>query len=259
MGARGGDRTQGVGDAEAGSAWRGDDRGGISHHRRRARRGGGDPHQGGRLHDHLGRASRARRRARRGAGEARRKARRHGCADAVQPPGVSPVRPRGDDARRDAVLDLHDLHAGADPLPDERCGCGGPDLRAAVPCARARGARVAAGPQPRDRRGRGGSARDARAVGGRGLEPGLRRRRLGGGDPVHRRADADLHLRDDRAAEGRAADSPQPVCRGGGCRGAGQIPARRPGDLVAARRTCRRAQRPPLPADRLRPADHLLR
>ena len=38
-----------------------------------------------------------------------------------------------------------------------------------------------------------------------------------------------------------------------------ELPQRRPRDLLAAGRPHRRAQRPPLPADRLRPADHLLR
>ena len=60
-------------------------------------------------------------------------------------------------------------------------------------------------------------------------------------------------------AEGRAADPPQPDRGLRGPRGADRVPARRPRDLVAALGSHRRAQRPPLPADRLRAADHLLR
>ena len=59
--------------------------------------------------------------------------------------------------------------------------------------------------------------------------------------------------------KGVQLDPPQPVRGGRGHRGPDRLPARRPRDLVAAERAHRRAQRPPLPADRLRAADHLLR
>ena len=106
----------------------------------------------------------------------------------------------------------------------------------------------------------GGRARaTARSAGTRSRAPtrfrpraALARGRPGG------RADADLHLRHDRAAEGRAADAPQPDGHGQGRRRRDQVPRRREGDLVAAGGAHRRAQRAPLPADRVRDDDHLL-
>ena len=78
------------------------------------------PHQGRRGLAHLGRAARARRRAGRRARELGVRARRHRRADARQPAGVPHRRPGGDDARRDAVLDLPDLLARADRLRGRR-------------------------------------------------------------------------------------------------------------------------------------------
>ena len=79
-----------------------------------------------------------------------------------------------------------------------------------------RGAQGAARPRARDRRRRRGPRGHARAGRRRGLEPRLRRRGVRRADPADRRADADLHLRHDRPAEGRAAGPPQPA---GGRRG----------------------------------------
>ena len=107
--------------------------------------------------------------------------------------------------------------------------------------------REPAGPRARDRRRRGRRGPHARRsrADGSGLRSGRDRRR----DPARRPADADLHLGDDRSAEGRAADPPEPDDPDEGGRGDRQLPrSRRQGDLVAARCAHRRARRPLLPA-----------
>ena len=69
---------------------------------------------------------------------------------------------------------------------------------------------------------------------------------------------ADLHLRDDGAAEGRPARASQLDDRGPVGRGADPVPGGLAGDLVAAGRAYRRADGASLPADRLRDDDHVL-
>ena len=84
-----------------------------------------------------------------------------------------------------------------------------------------------------------------------------RRRRVARGrarGPDH----ADLHVGHDRPAEGRPARPPQPDGGRAGRRGADPLPRRLEGHLLAAERAHRRADGPPLPADRLRDDDHLL-
>ena len=105
----------------------------------------------------------------------------------------------------------------------------------------------------------GGARRRHRRLGrGRGRRPGLRSRAaLARGRPGGR-PDADLHVGHDRAAQGRAARAPQPDGRGQGRRRRDQVPRRLEGDLVAAGGAHRRAQRAPLPADRVRDDDHVL-
>ncbi len=95
-----------------------------------------------------------------------------------------------------------------------------------------------------------------RLGGGRGRRPRLRRRgRLARGR-ARRPADADLHVRHDRAAQGRPARAPQPARRRAEHRAHRPVPGRREGDLVAARRAHRRARRAPLHPDRLRDDGH---
>ena len=71
-----------------------------------------------------------------------------------------------------------------------------------------------------------------------------------------RTSHADLHLGHDGAAQGRPARAPQPHGHGQGGRRRPPLPRRLEGHLVAAGRAHRRAQRAPLPADRLRDDDH---
>ncbi len=104
-----------------------DDRGGVPPYRRGSPGSRRGPHQGRRDRAHLGAAARQGRRARRRAGATGRQARRHRRADDLQPPGVHDRRPRGDDARRDAVLDLPDVGARPDRL--RRPGRGRPRWR----------------------------------------------------------------------------------------------------------------------------------
>ena len=78
---------------------------------------------------------------------------------------------------------------------------------------------------------------------------------LGPAGPAHDH----LHLGHHGAAQGRPALAPQPAGRRRAGRAAHRLPARRARHLLAARRPRGRAQRPPLPADRLRAADHVLR
>ena len=88
--------------------------------------------------------------------------------------------------------------------------------------------------------------------------PGLRRGAALARGRARRHPHADLHQRDDRAAEGRPDRAPQPD--GGGRRGraAGRLPGRLARDQLAPERARRRAHRAPLPPDRLRDDDHHL-
>ena len=182
-----------------------DHRRGLPDHRRGPPRPGRGPHEGRRGLADLERAARPRRRARRRAARARRAARRHRRADARQPARVPRRRPRGDDARRDAVLDLRDLLARADRLRRRRRGREGRDRRGAVRRRVPGGARAAAGARARDRargRARRGDHRLARR---RGDPIGLRRRAALARGRARGRHHADLHVGHHRAAEGRPA------------------------------------------------------
>ncbi len=104
-------------------------------------------------------------------------------------------------------------------------------------------------------RGRGGRGR--RRLGRRrGRRPGLRPRaalaRRGRRGHPH----ADLHVGHDGAAQGRPARAPQHHGHGRGGRRRHPLPGRLEGHLLAARRAHRRAQRAPLPADRVRHDGH---
>ncbi len=182
---------------------------------------------------------------------------RHHRADARQPARVPPRRPRGDDGRGDAVLDLHDLRA----QPDRVRGLGRRRAdhrhRAAVPGQRAGGAQVAARRRARHRRRRRGACGHARA-GRRSGRRRLRRRGLDRGAEPRGRADADLHVGHDRAAQGRRARPPQPARGRQRHRGDRPVPRGRARHLLAAERPHRRARRAPLPADRLRLRGHVL-
>ena len=143
------------------------------------------------------------------AGPARpgRRARRRGRPDAHQPARVPHRRHRRDEPRRDAVLPLPDADAGPDRLPAERLRRRGDRDRAGVPRARAGGARAGCR-----------SCEHVVLVDGDGAEAGaiaVRRpardrgrhrgdRALARGGRAGRPADADLHVRHDRTAEGRA-------------------------------------------------------
>ncbi len=247
-------QTQSRSAREAGTRRRG-----LPHHRRTARGRGRDPHQAGRVHDHLGGAARARRRARRRARQARLEARPDARADAVEPPGVPPLRPRGDDARGDAVLDLQHLHRASRSATCSRMPTRRSSSASSSSCRGARGSRAPAGARARDRRRWRCARRHARAGAGRGLQSGLRRRSLGRAAAADRRAHADLHLRHHRPAQGRPADPPQSARLGRGPGRVDQLSAGRTRDLVAAGSAHRRAQRTSLSADRVRSADHLLR
>ena len=161
----------------------------------------------------------------------------------------------------DAVLDLQHLHARAD-----RATCVSdaeaedPDLRAAVP-RRACSRRASSCPELEHVIVIDGEAPEGTLALAdvEGSNPDFDVEASVAADQADRRAHADLHLGHDRPAEGRAADPPQPAGGGRGPRRADRVPAGRARDLLAAERARRRAQRPPLPADRLRPADHLLR
>ena len=132
--------------------------------------------------------------------------------------------------------------------------------RAAVPPQRAGGPQGAAGPRARDRhRRRRPRWRPHPRRGHRGAGPGLRRRGVGGAARPAGPADDHLHLGHHGAAQGRPALAPQPPGRRRAGRGAHRPAARRTRHLLAARRARGRAQRPPLPAGRLRAADHVLR
>ena len=144
------------------------------------------------------------------------RARRQRRADAQQPAGVPHRRPRGDDARRDAVLDLRHVLARADRLRRRRRrGEGRADrarsspsrftARADLPDARARA-------RARGRLARGRRDFDAEPH-WRAVEP----------DDI----DADLHVRHHRAAEGRPALHRNLDGRGAVDRGADPVPRRR--------------------------------
>ena len=87
------------------------------------------------------------------------RARRHRRADARQPARVPRRRPRGDDARRDAVLDLPDLRARADRLRRRRRGREGRDRRGAVPASVLAARAELPGARARDRARRRRAAR----------------------------------------------------------------------------------------------------
>ena len=108
----------------------------------------------------------------------------------------------------------------------------------------------------RDRGRRRRARRHDPAVGGRGLRPGLRRRRcLGPGGP-RRPRDADLHVGHDRAAEGRPAFAPRDHVLRARRSGGDPDRRRRTRDLVAAGRPHRRADGPSLHPGDLRGDDH---
>ena len=97
-------------------------------------------------------------------------------------------------------------------------------------------------------------------MGGRGgLEPRLRRRERVARGRARGPADADLHVGHHGAAQGRPARAPQPARGRREHRADDPVPRRREGHLVAAVGAHRRARGPPLPADRLRDDDHLVR
>ena len=184
-------------------------------------------------------AARQGRRARRRAAPARRPPRRHRRADDLQPPGVHDRRPGGDDARRDAVLDLPDVRARPGPL-----------RRSRTPRRRSRSSRSRSAPLVT------GLVEHVLTVGDWPEDPdfdagaALARRR------GRRHPHADLHQRDDRPAEGRPDRAPQPDGGGRRRRAAGRLPGRLARDQLAAERARRRAHRAPLPPDRLRDDDH---
>ena len=200
----------------------------------------------------MGGAARPRGRPGRRPGRPRRAARGHRRPDARQPAGVRDRRPRRDDARGDAVLDLPDLHPGADRLRGRGRRRARGDRRGAVPRALPRGARRAAGARARHRGGGRAWRRHPGLGRRRGRRSGVRsgaalaRGRAGG------RGDADLHVGHHRAAQGRPDRAPQPARgrpRGGRDH---PLPRRLARDLVAARGAHRRADGAPLPADRVR-------
>ena len=154
--------------------------------------------------------------------------RRHGRLHAHQPPGVPPARHGGDAPRRDPVLDLQHLLAGADRLPARRRRQPGDGRRGGVsrPRRGRRSQHVGVGRAP-DRARRRRPRTRSRSRSSRRLEP---RPRASTSRPRWRavgargRADADLHLRHHRPAQGRAAHPRQR---------AGAVPrARRGGELV---------------------------
>ena len=125
--------------------------------------------------------------------------------------------------------------------------------------AQMRGARELGLPGAGDGRGARGRRRRGHGRLGRrrGRRPGLRPRAPLARPGARRPPDAHLHVRDDRAAEGRPAHAPQPAGRRQEHRGRRQVPrGRDEGHLVAAGGPHRRAGRPPLPADRLRHDGH---
>ena len=198
------------------------------------------------LHDevslHVGAAARAGRRARRRPARARRPARRHRRADDLQPPRVHDRRPGGDDARRDAVLDLPDVGARPGRATSSRT----PRRKVAIveDAVRCRSCT--------------GLVEHVFTVGRLAERPGLRRRAALARGRARRHPHADLHERDDRPAQGRPARPPQPDGGRRRRRAARRLPGRLAGDQLAAERPRRRAHRPPLPPDRLRDDDHHL-
>ena len=80
-----------------------------------------------------------------------RRPRRHGRDHARQPPRVPHRRPGGGDARRDAVLDLPDVSARRDRVPDRRRRVEGGDRRAGPRRRAARGAQRPPRARARDR------------------------------------------------------------------------------------------------------------
>ena len=141
---------------------------------------------------------RARPRLRRAARRARRRPRRHRRDHAHQPARVLRRRPRGDAPRRDPVLDLQHVVAGADRLPVRQ---------------RRQPRRRDRGGVPAGDRGRRASTATIVMVDERRSGHERRRRSTPGARRARRRAHAHLHVGDDRAAEGRAAHAPQPPDR----------------------------------------------
>ncbi len=258
----------------------GDDGRGVPADGRRARRPHRDPDQGRRVLDHLGRLRRPRPRRRGGhcRPPASAAATRSGSCSPTGPSSTSSIPPS--------------IHLGATPFSSTtprprsrsrtcsrtpKTGFWSPSRRCSTPSSR-----HATRARPRSRRSSSSTAtprrRDhpRRVRGGR--ERGLRLRgRLARGR-ARRSADPDLHLGDDRAAEGRPADPRQPPGDDELVRPAAAALPRRPPRLLAADGSHRRAElhastaddpwpdrRPaarPAPGRRLpgrRPADLVLR
>ena len=145
-----------------------------------------------------------------------------------------------------------------DRVPDHRlAGAGWRSSSRRSSPVDARGPPEPAGPRARDRRRRRRPRGGARAGRRGGLRPGRStpRRRPPRSSRGH--GDADLHLGDDRAAQGRPAHpSRRHVSARGVARGH-RAPARRAGHLVAAGGPHRRADGPPLHSGHLRRHRHL--
>ena len=138
-------------------------------------------------------------------------------------------------------------------------GCARDDHGAVVPAPDPGGAQGAPRPRDGDRDRRRRPGRRAHAGRPARDRPRLRPRRRRGGRRRRGPADADLHVRHDRAAEGRR-DQPPRLLRllGRPARQRAEPEARLARHLVAAQRARRRAQRAPLPADHVPDDGHLL-
>ena len=209
--------------------------------------------------DHLAAVRRAGARPRRRPRRARHRARRHRRDHAHQPSRRARRRRRGAPSRCDAVLGLQHVLAGADRVrvrPRRRAsrrhrarvrrpGAGGPREPAGAPLRLHRRRRRA-----RYRRPRGAQRLRRSRV---RLRVRLARRRAAG----HR--DAHLHVRHDRAAQGRRAHAREPrVGRGRVARCHRPVP-RRPPDVVPADGAPRRPRVRALPRDAERRDHHLRR
>ena len=162
------------------------------------------------------------------------RARRHRRADALQPARVPPRRPRGDEPRRGAVLDLPDLGARADRLRRAGRGREGRDRRGGVPrrsCPTLEHIVVLEGA-----RGEGTLAWSDVEGSNPGFDVETRLARGRARGP----ADADLHVGHHRAAEGRPARAPQPARGRREHRADDPVPRRR----ARSSRGCRRRTSP---------------